>query len=371
MKPIPFLLALICVLIACIVGGVAQAGPVVRIQQKKCEGGTCRQIWQTGTVIGRHTDDRVIVLTCKHGCETESQLLVELDGKFVEAEWFGRDKDSDLALILVEYATGVEWFTVAEDDPKSGDSLTVGGWALHKTLAYRKTKINESTDVDIVVDGTFSQGESGGPAFNAQNKLVGVIVGNSAATDDKGNAPPAATADGYLTCCRCIRRFVNAQCGCIPSNPPNRTRTKVVTRSPVVPPPVDDVPPAPVPAPIDAPAPQPIAGAQGPKGATGQRGEKGDDGAQGPIGPPGGTGLKGESGKDADPKVIADLTKRVAALEAAMALLQGGITVQMFDQNGKLVDENTYDPKNFGGKLYIQLQVDPTVNPVTKVPKTK
>jgi hypothetical protein len=195
-----------------------QAAPVVRIVQQTCAGGTCRQTWSSGTVIGRdQTTGRLAVLTSAHGRQAGTPWLVEIepDQGFEEAQLTSLSADDDLALLLVAHPARTAIIPIGDASPRPGETVIVGGFQQARTRRPRATRVtNCQADVFDVAE-TFAQGESGGPAV-FRDTLVGVIRGNDLPTDSLGNAPPASCSDGTLTCLTRIRRFVERSLGGVP-----------------------------------------------------------------------------------------------------------------------------------------------------------
>ncbi len=214
----------------------ADAAPVVRICQQVCYGDHCKRTWQTGTIIGRDDSGKLAILTCKHGYDQTAKLYVQIEqgAQFEEGEWKARDDASDLALIVIDHPEKAKWYPVGEDTPNTGTTVTVGGFALAKTLRPRNTTVKTYSGDGFDVEDTFSQGESGGPAIDLNGKLVGVIMGNDLPTFLTGQAPVAALSDGHLTCLSRIRVFVKARLGCIPAP---RQPLKPVPQTEPLPPP--------------------------------------------------------------------------------------------------------------------------------------
>ena len=154
------------------------------------------------------------------------------------------------------------------------------------------------------------QGDSGGPVWNTDGKLIGILVGK---TTDTGQMvfSPTVDLDFSKMCC--------------PSDPVPAAPT--TTTPPVSTLPIPDLTTPTIP--IQGPA--------------------GKDGKDGVDGKPGRDGI------DADPAILTELQARVAALEAK---IKEPITITMYDFSGK--PRGTVEAR-LGDKLNLRLRPEATV----------
>ncbi len=104
------------------------------------------------------------------------------DDKTYSAKVVGRDPLSDLALIKVEGRKDFAYVELADRLPRIGDwVLTVGNpFGLRGTItagivSARERNIGIGTDEDFIqIDAPINKGDSGGPSFDVDGKVIGV-----------------------------------------------------------------------------------------------------------------------------------------------------------------------------------------------------
>jgi S1-C subfamily serine protease len=128
------------------------------------------------------------VLTAAHVVQTADVASVEFsDGQAIMAHVIGSDVQSDVALLqLKEMPKGVTPATLGDSDKvEVGDQIFVIGapYGISQTLSvghlsgrHRLNANNQSTSVEFLqTDAAINTGNSGGPMFDMQGNVIGVV----------------------------------------------------------------------------------------------------------------------------------------------------------------------------------------------------
>ncbi len=138
----------------------------------------------SGTLIDKNAE-RGIVVTCSHLFRDgiDNVTVTFPDGKRYAAELLGRDKEWDLAALLIA-PPDASPVAIAVDHPKQGDPLTSCGYGSNgqywcnqgRVLGYVRTTLTQTYET-LELSGRARDGDSGGPVFNASGELVAVLWG--------------------------------------------------------------------------------------------------------------------------------------------------------------------------------------------------
>lgn len=141
----------------------------------------------SGTLIAI-SDDEALVLSCRHVAES-----VDAAAKF---EWLGvtgqitagraiavvpgQTFNNDLSLFVTSIPDGVKPVRIAKFDPENGPWRCVG----YRDGQMYEAVADEAEEKDglITFNSPWIQGQSGGPCFDKNNCIVGVIVGSDLKT---------------------------------------------------------------------------------------------------------------------------------------------------------------------------------------------
>ena len=128
------------------------------------------------------------ILTAAHVVQTADVASVEFsDGQEIIARVIGSDVQSDVALLqLKEMPKGVTPATLGDSDKMEvGDQVFVIGapYGISQTLSvghlsgrHRLTTNNQSTSVEFLqTDAAINTGNSGGPMFDMQGNVIGIV----------------------------------------------------------------------------------------------------------------------------------------------------------------------------------------------------
>lgn len=155
------------------------------------------------------SDDGFIV-TNHHVIEKGDEISVILnDGTELEAKLVGSDKRSDLALLKVDSDKKFTYVEFADKRPRIGDWVVavgnpygLGGTVTSGIVSAHGREINVNRYDDFLqIDAAVNRGNSGGPTFNLEGKVVGV---NTAIFSPSGGnigiafAIPASTASDIV-----------------------------------------------------------------------------------------------------------------------------------------------------------------------------
>ncbi|MFA6937657.1 MAG: trypsin-like peptidase domain-containing protein [Treponema sp.] len=169
-------------------------------------------ITSSGSGSGSIIDKRGYVVTNVHVIENASKITISLaDGSTYDGKVIGQDKESDIAVLKFEPASGVELKTIAFGDSgnlKVGQKVIAIGnpFALERTMTTGIISglgrpIQESTNVIIrnmiQTDAAINPGNSGGPLLDNQGRMIGIntiIYSNSGSSSGVGFAIPVSTA---------------------------------------------------------------------------------------------------------------------------------------------------------------------------------
>ena len=268
----------------------------------------------SGTVIGRLRGSQY-VLTAAHGflhngkwSGGERVQVCTATACYVGSLAFA-EKASDLAVIRLLGRTNLPCAPVAASNAPEGSKATLLGYpGGSKQLRSVSTTVVRYQGIDLVHDRHMAQGDSGGGLF-----LNGELVGMHNAEEAPSEENQQRSLQVFAVSANEIRRFLQQRLGGIPvcgdAPPPTE---------PLPPPPVQPVRPTTRP-------PAPTVPIEGPRGRTGPRGAKGDTGPAG-----------------ASPD-LAQIVRRLKALEGAE------FTVIIQDKNG--VEFRRMKVKALGGVL--------------------
>ena len=166
---------------------------------------------ETAAGSGFIIDKEGLIVTNNHVIANSSSITVILhDGTSLQAKLIGADKKTDLAILKVETDIDlkpVEWGN--SDEAKVGNwALAIGnpfGLATTVTLGIVSAKARDINagpfDDFIQTDAPINRGNSGGPLFNLNGKVIGVntaIYSPSGGSVGIGFAIPSSLAEGII-----------------------------------------------------------------------------------------------------------------------------------------------------------------------------
>lgn len=148
-------------------------------------------------------------VTNHHVVDDASKIMVTLDdGSKVDAELVGSDARTDLALIKIKSDKKFKFVEFAETQAEVGDWVLavgnpfgLGGTVTAGIVSAHKRDIGSGPYDYLQIDAAVNRGNSGGPAFNLEGKVVGV---NTAIFSPSGGnvgiafAVPAALAKNVV-----------------------------------------------------------------------------------------------------------------------------------------------------------------------------
>ncbi len=124
-----------------------------------------------------------LVVTNNHVVENaENIIVVDEQGEEHVARLIGTDPRTDLALLQIEGASDLPFVEFAQQDIRVGDWVVavgnpfgLGGTVTAGIVSARGRDIDMNSYGDFIqIDAAINRGNSGGPAFNLEGKVVGV-----------------------------------------------------------------------------------------------------------------------------------------------------------------------------------------------------
>jgi serine protease Do len=123
------------------------------------------------------------VVTNNHVIENADEIEIEMiDGTLIQAEVFGRDEKTDIALLKVSSETDLPFVEFGDaSKARAGDWVLAIGNPLGQgfsvsagIISARGRSLNGSYDDFIQTDAAINRGNSGGPLFDMDGKVIGV-----------------------------------------------------------------------------------------------------------------------------------------------------------------------------------------------------
>ena len=123
------------------------------------------------------------VVTNNHVIENADEIEIEMiDGTLIQAEVFGRDEKTDIALLKVSSKTDLPFVEFGDAaKARAGDWVLAIGNPLGQgfsvsagIISARGRSLNGSYDDFIQTDAAIKRGNSGGPLFDMDGKVIGV-----------------------------------------------------------------------------------------------------------------------------------------------------------------------------------------------------
>ncbi|NQV57091.1 MAG: Do family serine endopeptidase [Rhodospirillales bacterium] len=166
---------------------------------------------KTGLGSGFIIDKKGLIVTNNHVIDGSDEVSVPLnDGRKFEAKILGRDEKTDLALLKVETDKDlpfVEW--AASDNVRIGDWVITNGnpFGVGQTvttgiISARHRNIGAGPFDDYLqIDAPINRGNSGGPTFDTEGKVIGVntaIFSPSGGNVGIGFAIPSSMAKSII-----------------------------------------------------------------------------------------------------------------------------------------------------------------------------
>lgn len=145
-------------------------------------------------------------VTNNHVVANAETVTVSLpDGTKYEAEVVGTDPKTDLALLKIDSGDKLQYVEFSDQEPRVGDWVIavgnpfgLGGSVTTGIISARERNIGSGPYDDFLqIDAPINKGNSGGPAFNLDGKVVGVntaIFSPSGGSVGIGFAIPASIA---------------------------------------------------------------------------------------------------------------------------------------------------------------------------------
>lgn len=305
----------------------------------ECVGGGCVQtVAQGSAVVIGERDGLPVAVTCWHcvrdcvAARQHGRLTIRIGRAVHPAEVIAKWPDVDLALVSIRSPTTLDAVEI-DDAPALTANVEMIGFPAGRFSRFKVKLKAKSRRGELIADRPAGQGQSGGGLFQG-DRLAGIVWGTG---ETDSVATQGATVAQFARLFKVKLKI--------------RGTEAPVFVSPAVLPPAPPPPPAP---PVNPWYPDP--GLTEQLKAINERlkaieAKAGTPGPAGPVGPAGPMGLPGKEGTNADPTQLNAFAKRLSVLESR------GQTVQLIDETGAVISEQTYAP---GAPIRLQF------NPVTK-----
>lgn len=170
---------------------------VLRIATTSCDGGGAMG---TGFLV-----EPELVMTASHVVAGARTVSVQNEsGALVDGIVIGADDSHDVALIRLGTRSDAEPLTLQSDLPERGAEIAVVGYpfgvqlarisqgvmsGLPEPVSYADQEVERAFTTDAATNG----GNSGGPAFNAQGEVIGLVSGGRDWQNTVGDRPAQGT----------------------------------------------------------------------------------------------------------------------------------------------------------------------------------
>lgn len=140
----------------------------------------------SGVIVSRDG----IILTAGHVINGDNERLFNLilpSGKTIRARSLGKNLNIDAGMLKIVDQGEYPFVSIAEEDCGTGDWVVSlghsGGFELGRTPPVRTGRVLHQTSEELFTDAVLIGGDSGGPLFNLEGKLVGIhsSIGDSIA----------------------------------------------------------------------------------------------------------------------------------------------------------------------------------------------
>jgi S1-C subfamily serine protease len=186
------------------------AGVVDRVREAvvRLDVASCDSRWMgTGFVVGDHA-----IMTAAHVALDAQTISVQTETGVTSAELVGLDRDADAALLWTPTDVGDASLELSQSTPALGESLALLGFpgavsdlrvtqgvvsGLDANVEYPDVGIALS-DL-IATDAAINGGNSGGPAFDTEGNVIGLVTGKTPwEVDGDGDISAPAEGTGYV-----------------------------------------------------------------------------------------------------------------------------------------------------------------------------
>ncbi len=160
----------------------------------------------SGVII--HPDGYILTAAHVAGRPKQEMIIVLPDGKRVKGVSMGVNRDNDAGLVRIlnpRTPDGLPWphaaLPSADEQPKVGQWCIAGGhpggWMEDRPSVIRVGRILRYADSTIVTDCSLIGGDSGGPLFDLQGKLIGIHSRIGVDVDDNMHVPMRVFMDSW------------------------------------------------------------------------------------------------------------------------------------------------------------------------------
>jgi serine protease Do len=128
-------------------------------------------------------DETGIVITNNHVIANADDIIVKIDSKEYEAKVIGSDPYADLAVLKIDSSNKFEYVKFGNSDKARvgdwvvaiGNPFGLGGTVTSGIISARNRDINLTRYDDFIqTDASINRGNSGGPLFNLEGKVIGI-----------------------------------------------------------------------------------------------------------------------------------------------------------------------------------------------------
>lgn len=125
----------------------------------------------TGAVI----NDGKMVLTCSHCCNSDCKTGIYNNRTFIEGAIIFDNSEEDIAILEFKEKLGEPLKIIDSEYLEIGNEVFTVGYPLNKDKTLIAGHVAGFEDGLIKIDSSINNGNSGGPLFNINGEIIGVI----------------------------------------------------------------------------------------------------------------------------------------------------------------------------------------------------
>lgn len=154
----------------------------------------------TGTGSGFIVSPDGYIITCKHVVDGAPAIDIMLEGKSLNVNVIAVEDEGDLALLKLDGRSDLPFLELREATTvRAGDEVTAVGFPLgvmapvvtRGIVSLSPTRLGQYPYALIQIDAAVNPGNSGGPLFDADGKVIGIVDAKIIGVDRMNYATPS------------------------------------------------------------------------------------------------------------------------------------------------------------------------------------